>query len=636
MSNIGKYNEKNLGESKPEYDTPTGNDDNEIKLEVIHYNCTECSSLIEILSINEENNTIEFKCMNKENNHKNKTISIKEYLEKMEGYNSIKINEDDCQIHNNKKYTSYCFDCGIHLCDECLKTRTHIKHIKNNIIEIKPLEEELKIIKEIIKDYENKISNLKISKINKSNELKNILNENEKKENEKLNEIINKNKVDEEKELKLNKDKYLSDTDEINKKYKEELKLREDKYNKDNIEINNKYKKLNEKEKNNNKLKIDELHKKFKEEINNLEYDKKIKKIENIKKINKLVYNTYKAYNNNYFNAININNILLCYYKNENIRNNIMKNILKDDYENKIKIITERKNENTNINNENTIKIENNQNNIINNEVIEKYEKIINEMKEENERQKKMYEDIIAKLKEENEKKAKEFKEQKNDEILIRYKIDKNKDKVKIFDNDFVENNKNLCKIIYEGKEYELQEEFNTKDINKEILEIKLKGINKITNMYAMFYECSSLLSLPDISNWDTSNVTNMSCVFGECTSLLSLPDISKWNTSKVEDMSSMFYNCNKIESIPDISNWDISNVNTLAGMFNECTSLKTLPDISKWNISKVNTMSQMFSECRSLQYLPDLSNWNISNISIYSMFYGVNKKLKIPEKFNK
>ena len=57
-----------------------------------------------------------------------------------------------------------------------------------------------------------------------------------------------------------------------------------------------------------------------------------------------------------------------------------------------------------------------------------------------------------------------------------------------------------------------------------------------------MFYGCSSLICLPDISNWDTSKVTDMSCLFGECSSLITLPDISKWDTSNVINMHSMFY----------------------------------------------------------------------------------------------
>ena len=49
--------------------------------------------------------------------------------------------------------------------------------------------------------------------------------------------------------------------------------------------------------------------------------------------------------------------------------------------------------------------------------------------------------------------------------------------------------------------------------------------------MSYMFYECSLLNSLPDISEWDTKNVINMSHMFKNCGSLKYLPDISKWET---------------------------------------------------------------------------------------------------------
>ena len=140
-------------------------------------------------------------------------------------------------------------------------------------------------------------------------------------------------------------------------------------------------------------------------------------------------------------------------------------------------------------------------------------------------------------------------------EIKINYKI-KEKE-VKLFDNTFVKNNKNNCKIEIEGKEYELKEKhsFSFFSIKPDILEIKLKGIMNITNMSYMFYQCSSLSSLPDISNWNTSNVTHMNCMFCGCSSLSSLPDISNWNTSNVTNMSYMFNECSSLSSLPNISN---------------------------------------------------------------------------------
>ena len=44
----------------------------EIEINDFYYNCSECSSLIEILSINIDNNIIEFKCLSKDNKHKKK------------------------------------------------------------------------------------------------------------------------------------------------------------------------------------------------------------------------------------------------------------------------------------------------------------------------------------------------------------------------------------------------------------------------------------------------------------------------------------------------------------------------------------------------------------------------------------
>ena len=73
--------------------------------------------------------------------------------------------------------------------------------------------------------------------------------------------------------------------------------------------------------------------------------------------------------------------------------------------------------------------------------------------------------------------------------------------------------------------------------------------------MYDMFSDCSSLLSLPDISKWNTNNVKNMREMFSNCYSLSSLPDISKWNTNNVNDMNGMFYNCILLLHIPNLQN---------------------------------------------------------------------------------
>ena len=241
------------------------------------------------------------------------------------------------------------------------------------------------------------------------------------------------------------------------------------------------------------------------------------------------------------------------------------------------------------------------------------YQKVI----EDKEREIKFNENKLRKLKEENMDNIKKFEaylkvlEKRisfvNNEITIIYEINKNENFVKIFDEDFVKAKKDFCKILYEGKEYELQENFNVENINKnsKLLEIKLKITKKIISFYGMFYQCTSLLYLPDISKYDTSDITGMNDMFCDCSSLLFLPDISNWNTSKVEKFGEMFYGCTSLMFLPDISKWDTSNAIKMDYMFKNCKSLLYLPDISKWNLEKVQSKKNMFKGCNEFLIIP-------------------------------
>ena len=147
--------------------------------------------------------------------------------------------------------------------------------------------------------------------------------------------------------------------------------------------------------------------------------------------------------------------------------------------------------------------------------------------------------------------------------MILIYIIDKNVDEIQLFSNNFVWKNKYNCYLLVDGKQKELCVYLHIDDMQKEKnkLEIMLVEEIPITDMSDMFSNCKSLISLPDVSEWNTSNVTNMNHMFSNCSSLISLPDISKWNTSNVNDMSLMFSNCKSLISLPDISKWNTSNV---------------------------------------------------------------------------
>ena len=82
-----------------------------------------------------------------------------------------------------------------------------------------------------------------------------------------------------------------------------------------------------------------------------------------------------------------------------------------------------------------------------------------------------------------------------------------------------------------------------------------------------MFANCESLISLPDLSLWNTSQVKFLNEMFFECKSLISFPEINLWNMSNVIEGERLFNGCNK-SIIPNI---DISS------KLKDDSSLKTI-----------------------------------------------------------
>ena len=123
-----------------------------------------------------------------------------------------------------------------------------------------------------------------------------------------------------------------------------------------------------------------------------------------------------------------------------------------------------------------------------------------------------------------------------SDEITMIYKLDKKSKGIRILgnpndDHSFFKDYKDKCKLIIKDKEYQLidyikYEDFEKYGLNKndDKLVIKLKGIKNATYFNCMFYNCSSLNSLPDISKWDTKNATNFRDMFSGCKESLRIP----------------------------------------------------------------------------------------------------------------
>ena len=157
---------------------------------------------------------------------------------------------------------------------------------------------------------------------------------------------------------------------------------------------------------------------------------------------------------------------------------------------------------------------------------------------------------------------------QNTDDIDIIYQpVDNPEGKIRIFGQNFVKNNKDKCKIILNEEEYELKEYFEDIDQNynhKDLIKIKLRGFNNITDMSFMFSDCNSIKSINNLSGLDDSQIV----------SIKNSVDNIKWNTSNITNMSSVFDSCELLEFLPDISKWNTSKVNNMESMFNACYSL--------------------------------------------------------------
>jgi len=421
--------------------------------------CPDCGSPIEILSINENNSSIDYKCLNEKNKHTDKsklTISISAYLENIKKLEENKIDElkDKCHIenHNLNNYVSYCLDCKCHLCVECLKTREHINHRKSNMIEIQPREEEIKIIKEVINDYKNEKKKLENIKKEQTKEIKQSLDKEIQEEKNSYNEKVNASEEEKEKDLKNIENKYLSDLEDIKKEYDEKVKLRKNKYLEDKEKLITEYKLKNEKLLSEKKLNIQKLEENYNATIKNLDFEIKIKNNENMLELNEIIYNTYDNYSNNYYNSMSINNLLLYYNNNRDI-NEKMRNTLGNRYDQIINIRKTKFNEDIQI----------------------KLEEELNNINKENEKLKKKLSKLEKKIKsEEKEQNINEIKENNEEFNNLDERLNKIINKLKTD----LQNMKDKNKTLEEEKTKKNEDFEKIQKLNNELNE-KLNNIPK-------------------------------------------------------------------------------------------------------------------------------------------------------------
>lgn len=97
---------------------------------------------------------------------------------------------------------------------------------------------------------------------------------------------------------------------------------------------------------------------------------------------------------------------------------------------------------------------------------------------------------------------------------------------------------------------------------------------HNVTSFYNLFSYCTALETINDLSNLKTAGVTNMGAMFYNCSSLTTL-DLSSFNTANVASMGTMFIFCSNLSAIYVGAGWSTASVVDYGGgMFVGCEKL--------------------------------------------------------------
>lgn len=138
-----------------------------------------------------------------------------------------------------------------------------------------------------------------------------------------------------------------------------------------------------------------------------------------------------------------------------------------------------------------------------------------------------------------------------------------------------------------------------------------------VTSLTNTFNGCKALVHLTGLENWNTVSVTSISSgdqssIFSNCTALEDATAIATWRLPKVTDFRAMFYSCSSLITVGYI---DTPTAISFFNMFRNCSSLEATPDLSVWNMKNVENVDGMFAKTKSLKIMTSLSKWNLPKL---------------------
>ena len=172
---------------------------------------------------------------------------------------------------------------------------------------------------------------------------------------------------------------------------------------------------------------------------------------------------------------------------------------------------------------------------------------------------------------------------------------------------------------------FQVGESWKGNGLLAEIVGLGDLDVSNVRDMTCMFYGAGQM-TFYDIGRWDVSKVVSMNHMFCDNFKLRSL-DLSAWDVSSVRTMYCMFDDNVKLITIGDVSRWNTASLIDAGGWLNEASSFVgdntgTL-DLSGWDTRNLKTVGEMF--LHTAIHTIDLTGWTFDSIT-NDLWEGANK----------
>lgn len=144
----------------------------------------------------------------------------------------------------------------------------------------------------------------------------------------------------------------------------------------------------------------------------------------------------------------------------------------------------------------------------------------------------------------------------------------------------------------------------------REIIGLEHMDVSNVTDMTCMFYGAAQM-TFYDIGGWNVSKVESMNHMFCDNRELRQL-DLSKWDVSSLKTVYAMFDDNVKLVTIGDVSHWNTVNLIDAGGWLNDCSVFTGdntgKMDLSGWDTRNLKCTGEMFYLTKI--HTLDLSGW--------------------------